>query len=225
MLCSRSQARRIAGALIVGLVTAALSSLAVAAPPAHCNDGDKVFDDLGRPGQIMGEQDGLCLVKYPDGRTQSWIPRESLSIAPAPGRAVPTAGDSPGVTIMRPSRTDRLQYRSDALGHFMITADVNDASVKFLLDTGATLVALTPADATAADIDSGDLKFDRTVQTGNGPAQAAPTHLRHVRIGSLQFDDVDAVVIKNLKQSVLGMSFLRRLKDFSIRDGTLTMEW
>jgi aspartyl protease family protein len=126
---------------------------------------------------------------------------------------------------MRPSGGERLQYQADALGHFMIAADVNDAPLKFLLDTGATLVALSPTDAAAANINAADLKFDKTVQTGNGPASAAATRLRRVRVNGLEVDDVDAVVIQNLKQSVLGMSFLRRLKDFSVRDGTLTMEW
>ncbi|HEX5452332.1 MAG TPA: TIGR02281 family clan AA aspartic protease [Stellaceae bacterium] len=221
VLRSRSQTRRVAGAMIVGLALAASPSLA--ASPDSCQTGVKVTDDLGRPGQILGGQDGLCLVKYPDGRTQAWLPLNSLATAPAAGK--PAAAPLTGVAVLRPTGIERSQFRSDALGHFMIDASVNDAPVKFLLDTGATLVALTPADAAAADINSADLKFDHTVQTGNGPAQAAPTHLRHLSIGEHQIDDVDAVVIKNLKQSVLGMSFLRRLKDFSIRDGTLTMEW
>lgn len=129
------------------------------------------------------------------------------------------------MTILRPSETERLQYRADALRHFLIAGSVNDAPVKFLLDTGATLVALTPADAATAGIAKDDLKFDRTVQTGNGPAQAAATQLHHIRVGQLQLDDVDAVVVKDLRQSLLGMSFLRRLKDFAVRDGTLTIEW
>lgn len=221
---SRSKSR-LPKAILAGLAAAVLPAIASAAP-AQCIPGAKVTDDLGLSGTVIGGDNTLCLVRYHDGRTQGWVPRTRLRAAAPSGSGEPAAdADSPGVTVLRPAIINSLQYKADALGHFTIPAIVNGAPIKFLLDTGATLVALTPADAAAAGIPGDDLKFDQTVQTGNGPTKAAPTKLRNFRVDQLQLDNVDAVVIEKLKQSVLGMSFLRRLKDFSIRDGTLTMEW
>ena len=92
---SRSRAHRIAGALAAGIAIAILASPATAAPPDGCATGAKVVDELGRPGQIIAGQDGLCLVKSSDGRTQSWIPRESLHPAPASDREAPPADAEP----------------------------------------------------------------------------------------------------------------------------------
>lgn len=223
---SHSMIGRVANAPLAALAAAMLPVMALAQAPAQCEPGAKVADDLGLSGTILSGDDGMCLVKYQDGRTQGWVPLARLHAATSSGAGDPAAPSSaPGVTVLRPNIINSLQYKADALGHFVIPADLNGAPVKFLLDTGATLVALTPADAAAAGIKSDELKFDQTVQTGNGPAQAAATRVHELRIDQLELDDVDAVVIQKLKQSVLGMSFLRRLKDFAIRDGTLTMEW
>ena len=53
----------------------------------------------------------------------------------------------------------------------------------------------------------------------------APVMLREVRIGQLSVENVPAAVIENLDQSLLGMSFLKRLKSFEVREGALTISW
>jgi aspartyl protease family protein len=53
----------------------------------------------------------------------------------------------------------------------------------------------------------------------------APVMLREVRIGQLSIENVPAAVIENLDQSLLGMSFLKRLKSFEVREGALTISW
>jgi aspartyl protease family protein len=129
------------------------------------------------------------------------------------------------VRILRPIIANQLVYRADALGHIVLSANVNGAPVRFLVDTGATLVSLTPEDASAAGLKRSELTFDQTVQTGNGPAHAAFVQLRDIRIEQLDIENVQAAVIDSLKQSVLGMSFLSRLKRFEMRDGLLTVSW
>lgn len=104
-------------------------------------------------------------------------------------------------------------------------ARVNGARVPLLVDTGASLVGLSPEDAKAAGIDSGQLTFNQQVHTANGTVRAAFVQLREIRLDELEIADVPAVVIESLKKSVLGMSFLRRLKSFDMRDGALTMSW
>ena len=101
----------------------------------------------------------------------------------------------------------------------------NGAAVHFLVDTGAGSVALTLADAAAAGVGRGSLDFSARISTANGIARAAPVRLREVRVGQLSVNDVSAFVAENLHVSLLGMSFLKRVEGFEIRDGVLTLNW
>src|ERR1019366_8256282 len=102
---------------------------------------------------------------------------------------------------------------------------VNGAPVRFLVDTGATFVALSLGDAAAAGFGRGDLVFRGTASTANGLARAAPVRLRELRIGQFAVDDVPAVVMDNLGISLLGQSFLNRLDSYEMRDGVLSLNW
>lgn len=118
-----------------------------------------------------------------------------------------------------------LVYHADPSGHFFIDAAVNGMTVRFLVDTGASVVALNPDDARAAGI-AGGLRFSETVATPNGDVPAARASLRSVRLDQLEIPDVPAVVMdRPMPVSLLGLSFLNRLEAYSIRDGTLTIEW
>ena len=118
-----------------------------------------------------------------------------------------------------------LVYPANEQGHVILDAAVNGASVRLLVDTGASLVTLTPADARAAGIAPGELVFNRRVSTANGSARMAPVTLREIRIGQLSIYDVPAAVLENLNISLLGMSFLGRLQSYEMRDGKLTIAW
>jgi aspartyl protease family protein len=121
--------------------------------------------------------------------------------------------------------THSLVYRADPRGHVAITALVNGAPVRFLVDTGASRVTLTLDDAHTAGIGRGELVFSQRSQTANGPAREAPITLREIRIEQLSIDNVAAAVNENLNISLLGMSFLKRLKSFEMREGALTISW
>jgi aspartyl protease family protein len=116
-------------------------------------------------------------------------------------------------------------YRADRRGHFSLAATVNGAPLRFVVDTGASLVALTLADARAAGIGRSELVFNQLTHTANGTVSFAPVMLREIRIEQLSIDNVPAAVIENLDQSLLGMSFLKRLKSFEMREGALTISW
>jgi aspartyl protease family protein len=139
------------------------------------------------------------------------------------------AAVAPGAA--RPSRAPAaantpLTYRADASGHFYVTAQVNGAPIRFLVDTGATVVALTPDDARAAGIFMASLQYTENMSTANGQARAAQTSLRDIRLDQLFVGDVAAVVMEQpMPVSLLGMSFLRRLNGYSIKDGVLTIDW
>jgi aspartyl protease family protein len=118
-----------------------------------------------------------------------------------------------------------LVYPANEQGHVILEAAVNGASVRLLVDTGASLVTLTQADARAAGISSSELVFNHRASTANGPARMAAVRLREVRIGQLSIYDVPAAVMEHLNISLLGMSFLTRLQGYEMRDGKLTISW
>src|SRR5262249_41241044 len=138
--------------------------------------------------------------------------------------AAPAAQSAPA-TQPSQAATNTLTYRADQRGHVVLEAVVNGAQTRFLVDTGASFVALTPGDAAAAGIGPSSLSFNTAVPTANGAPRAAPISLREVRIGQLPPADVQAMVVENLNISLLGQSFLKRLDGYEMREGVLTIPW
>ena len=145
----------------------------------------------------------------PDGAASS--PPERQPAMPAPRPSAPAS--------------NTIVYTANERGHVVLDAAVNGAPVRMLVDTGASLVTLTPADARAAGINPAGLVFSGHVQTANGTARMAPVSLREIRIGQLSIYEVPAAVLENLNVSLLGMSFLGRLQGYEMRDGKLTVSW
>lgn len=111
-------------------------------------------------------------------------------------------------------------------GHYLVDALVNGRPVRFLVDTGATVVALSASDAERVGLDVRTLDFSGVVQTANGTTRVAGVTLDDIRIGEIEMRDVKAAVIeKPMGISLLGMSFLRRLPGFEVRDRQLIMRW
>lgn len=109
-------------------------------------------------------------------------------------------------------------------GHFWANAVVNQKAVHFLVDTGATVVVLTPADAQRLGFDAQSLTFDRKVVTANGPSFAAGITLSSVGVGTSTIRNVDALVVKDgLTTSLLGMSYLGRLSRFEATPSSLIL--
>jgi aspartyl protease family protein len=145
-----------------------------------------------------------------------------------PDRTVRSGSDArPGSSGERatgpPSNT--IVYTANQRGHVILDAAVNGAPVRMLVDTGATLVTLTPRDARAAGIEPRGLAYNARANTANGTAPMAPVTLREIRIDQLSLYDVPAAVLENLNVSLLGMSFLARLQGYEMRDGKLTITW
>jgi aspartyl protease family protein len=138
-----------------------------------------------------------------------------------PAMSAPRASAQPSNTS--PSNT--IVYTANERGHVVLDAAVNGAPVRMLVDTGASLVTLTPADARAAGINPATLAFNGHVQTANGAARMAPVTLREIRVGQLSIYDVPASVLEHVNVSLLGMSFLSRLQGYEMRAGKLTISW
>jgi len=102
-------------------------------------------------------------------------------------------------------------------GHFWAEARVNIGSVRFLVDTGASVVALTPLDAQKAGINLRTLNYITPIDTAAGRIMAAPVKLDIVAVGNVTVRNVRAVVIREgLPQSLLGMSYLGELQKVEV---------
>jgi aspartyl protease family protein len=138
-----------------------------------------------------------------------------------PDMSAPRASAGPSNTLA----SNTIVYAANEWGHVVLDAAVNGAPIRMLVDTGASLVTLTPEDARAAGINPASLAFSGRVNTANGTARMAPVTLREIRIGQLSLYDVPASVLEHISVSLLGMSFLSRLQGYEMRDGKLTISW
>jgi len=116
----------------------------------------------------------------------------------------------------------RIRRRGD--GHFVARVSVDGASVSMLVDTGASTVVLRQSDARLLGVDTRNLRYTVPVQTANGLAYAAHARLREVSIGSIAVSNIDALVAQPgaLKESLLGMSFLSRLRSYEFAGDFVT---
>lgn len=140
------------------------------------------------------------------------------SADPAPDRKLVPLGQSTMVT-------NSLTLRAQSNGHVLLTAMVNNAQIRFMVDTGATWVSLTHQDALRAGV-ADNLNYTIPMITANGAAKAAPVTLAAMRIGQLEVDQVEATVMpEETGISLLGQSFLKRLQGYEMRGDMLTLTW
>ena len=120
-------------------------------------------------------------------------------------------------------RTMTIQRGSN--GHFNVEAEVDGRRMEFLVDTGASVIALRERDAARLGIHPARREYTAQVSTANGIVRAAPVELNRVDVGSLTVRNVQALVLPDeaLGQNLLGMSFLSRVR-WEHRDGRLVLE-
>lgn len=120
---------------------------------------------------------------------------------------------------------DTVEVKAGRNGHFVVSAEVNFTSVRFLVDTGASMVALRQSDAEASGIFLGHTDFNHPVSTANGTAFGAKVELESIAIDSIGVERVPALVLPDhlLGISLLGNSFLNRLDGFQVSENQLVM--
>ena len=124
---------------------------------------------------------------------------------------------------MQPLAMTAAELKANAGGHFITTASINGNDIKVLVDTGATMVALSYEDAGDVGLRPSDLDYNVPVATANGVAQAAHVSISRIEVEGIRVDDVEGLVLPEgaLRGTLLGMSFLSRLKTFKVEDGVL----
>jgi len=126
-----------------------------------------------------------------------------------------------------PARTPAAsgQIAKAADGHYWAEGEVAGRTVRFLVDTGASVIALRASDAARLGIRPAGRDFTAKVSTANGSVMAAPAEIGRVEIGDIVVSRVAALVLPDeaLGQNLLGMSFLSRIR-FEHRNGRLILE-
>ena len=138
---------------------------------------------------------------------------EPAAAAVAPARSAPVL-----------SGTLRVPDRGD--GHFEVEARIGARRIPFMVDTGATIVALTWETGRDLGLVSASDAMDVAVSTANGTVRGKSVVIPRVDIESLSVPMVKGIVLPRgaLSSNLLGMSFLGRLKQFSVAQNTLILE-
>lgn len=129
---------------------------------------------------------------------------------------MPAQGEAMGGQTMR--------FTLEADRQFHVKAMVGGVPVYFLVDTGASDVLLSKADARRLGIDTGSLSYSQLYRTASGTARGAPITLPEIDIGTIRVADVNASVSEgDTDGSLLGMSFLGRLSGYEVNGDMLTL--
>jgi aspartyl protease family protein len=142
-------------------------------------------------------------------------PSSPVAASAAVAPAAPASSSGRSITIPRDSR-----------GHFQVDARVDGRRIGFMVDTGASTIALMASDAKRLGIHPSASEFTANVQTANGTVRAAPAMLSMVEVGGLVVRDVRALIIPDsaLNENLLGLSFLTKLRRFEYAGGKLVLE-
>ena len=144
-----------------------------------------------------------------------------LAKAAARPAAVPEAKTPP---VSAGPRT--VTIRRDDHGHFRVPGVIDGRRMGFMVDTGASVVALNEREASRIGIHPAQREYVAQVSTANGTVRAARTRLASIEIGGIVVRNVDALVLPNeaLSENLLGMSFLSRLRRWEYSGGRLILE-
>ena len=129
----------------------------------------------------------------------------------------------PGMAISGNAGEARLRRTRD--GHFYVRARVDGEDIRFVVDTGASMVVLSAEDAARLGLKQSALDYNLPVQTANGGTMAAPIRLHEIIIGEMAITNIRAAVMRpgQLETSLLGMSYLNKLSAFSFEGDTLIL--
>ncbi|MEL6245409.1 MAG: TIGR02281 family clan AA aspartic protease [Pseudomonadota bacterium] len=173
-----------------------------------------MIDARNIPLMIVSAGIGAVVVSsLPGGPGQGPAHEAVVTSAGAPSSAAPA--DTGKIT-----NAAILKREND--GHFWAQADVEGTSVKFMVDTGASTVALTYRDAQRLGLKPETLDFRWSISTAGGETKGASVLLDSIRIGQVEVQNVEAMVLdQNLEQSLLGMTFLGELYSYEFRQRNL----
>jgi aspartyl protease family protein len=146
-----------------------------------------------------------------------------------PASASPTTTtNQPTAAVAPPVQTGlrSLNILRDGRGHFATEGRIEGQRIGFMVDTGASVVALNESSAARFGLRPTPGQYTATVTTANGKVKAARAQIAMLDIGGLIVRDVDAMVLPDaaLSENLLGLSFLSKLKRFEYSNGQMVLE-
>ena len=143
---------------------------------------------------------------------------------PASAHAATRAASSETVGQAAGGRS--LSIPRDSRGHFLTEGRIDGQRIGFMVDTGASVVALNETSAARFGLRPSRGDYNATVTTANGTIKAARTRIAMLELGGLVVRDVDAMVLPDeaLSENLLGLSFLSKLKRFEYANGQMVLE-
>jgi aspartyl protease family protein len=153
------------------------------------------------------------------------VPRYAAQLSPAPSVATAVV-TTPPANVPAPAQSRTVVIPPSRGGHFRVTGLIDGRRVDFMVDTGASVIALKSEDAAMLGIRPAGTDYAAMVKTANGVIRVAPVELDTVEIEDLEVHNVDAVVLPAgvAAENLLGLSFLSRLRRFEYADGKLVLE-
>jgi aspartyl protease family protein len=157
---------------------------------------------------------GVYAARYADRAVDAHPPPQVATIEPV---SEPLQSASSGRSLM---------LESDNRGHFRVEGRIDGRRVDFLVDTGASLVILRESDAAEVGIRPMPRDYTATAVTANGKIKGAPTTIERIELGDITVYDVRAMVLPDeaLSQSLLGVSFLSKLRRYEYANGRMVLE-
>jgi aspartyl protease family protein len=142
-------------------------------------------------------------------------PASATAAAPQAAAAVPAQNGGRTFSIPR-----------DPRGHFATEGRIEGQRINFMVDTGASVIALNESSAARFGLRPTPAQYNASVTTANGKVKAASTHIAMVEVGGLIVRDVEAMVLPDeaLSENLLGLSFLSKLKRFEYANGQMVLE-
>jgi aspartyl protease family protein len=130
----------------------------------------------------------------------------------------------PGYPVDTGSGTIALAASED--GGYHVVGTVNGVPVEFLVDTGASDIVLSPADASRAGLNVKALDYSRVFETAHGAGRGAAARVANLSVGPIVLSDVDVSVNQTaMRNSLLGMAFLKQMKSFTAESDRLILRW
>lgn len=138
----------------------------------------------------------------------------------------PAQASTTSVATMPNNGMRSVNVVRDGRGHFQTEGRVDGRRIGFMIDTGATIVALRESDAAMVGVRPAASDFNAVISTANGTVKGARALLDRVEIGDLSVVNVEAVILPDqaLGENLLGLSFLNRLRQFEVADGRMVLE-
>jgi aspartyl protease family protein len=146
-------------------------------------------------------------------------------LAPSDKPAAPAANAAPAqpAGLFEASSYKETELTRKPNGHFYVTAYVNGAPISFIVDTGASSVALTEDDARAAGLQFSKAEFEPVARTASGIARGKLLTLPKVSIEGKEVMEVEAMIIEGAEQSLLGQSYLARITGVQMNGDSMVL--